>query len=84
MEIKVDCKIETLCGMWSKTIQNHFTNIDMYYRIKLVDGQPEQVKQDKIEKPDSQYEMTTETFFASSRKELTGYLCRNTQFGYLI
>lgn len=58
---------------WNKNLQYHFTDTDEYYTIKLVNGQPEPVIKGKIEKPDIEYIMSTETFIALSKKEISGF-----------
>ncbi|MFX0005612.1 MAG: SCP2 sterol-binding domain-containing protein [Promethearchaeota archaeon] len=58
---------------WNKILQYHFTDIDEYYNLKLVNGQPGPVVEGKIENPDIEYIMSTETFIALAKKEISGF-----------
>ncbi|MFX0031385.1 MAG: SCP2 sterol-binding domain-containing protein [Candidatus Hodarchaeota archaeon] len=58
---------------WNKTLQYYFTDIDEYYVIELVDGNPKPVVKEKLENPDIMYSMSTETFLALNRGEITGF-----------
>ena len=66
-------KVASSFKKWNKTIQYHFTDIDEYYTFKLVDGQPGPIEEGKIENPDIQYTMSTETFIILINKELSGF-----------
>jgi putative sterol carrier protein len=58
---------------WNKTLQYYFTDVDEYYVIELIDGQPQPLVQKKLENPDIMYSMSTDTFLAMSRKEISGF-----------
>ena len=58
---------------WNKTIQYHFTDIDEYYSFKLANGQPDEVVEKKLENPDIEYRMSTDTFVALVKKEVSGF-----------
>jgi putative sterol carrier protein len=58
---------------WSgKVMQYHFTDTGVYYHIRFQDGLPQPAVKDKPEKADVYYEMSSETFLAMSRKEISG------------
>jgi putative sterol carrier protein len=58
---------------WSgKVMQYHFTDTGEYYHIRFQDGLPQPAVKDKPEKADVYYEMSSETFLAMSRKEISG------------
>ena len=57
---------------WNKTLQYYFTDLDEYYVIELVDGNPKPIVQQKLDNPDIMYTMSTETFLALNRGEITG------------
>jgi putative sterol carrier protein len=67
-----DPKVAGSFSKWNKSMQYHFTDLDEYYVIRFMDGQPQPPAKDRVEKPDIQYEMDTETFLAITRKEITG------------
>ena len=58
---------------WNKTLQYYFTDIEEYYVIELVDGKPKEVVKKKLENPDIMYSMSTETFIALNKGEITGF-----------
>jgi len=58
---------------WNKTMQYYFTDLDEYYVIELVDGIPKPIVQEKLEKPDIMYTMSTETFLALNKGEISGF-----------
>ena len=62
---------------WNKTVQYYFPDIDEYYKIVLVNGEPVEISPGESEKPDIKYEMTTETFYAIVSKKLTGMKAYN-------
>lgn len=66
-------KVATSFKKWNKTIQYHFTDIDEYYTFKLVNGQPGPIVEGKIENPDIEYAMSTETFISLVKKEISGF-----------
>ncbi|NHJ40038.1 MAG: SCP2 sterol-binding domain-containing protein [Asgard group archaeon] len=57
---------------WNKTMQYYFPDVDAYFHLKLVDGQPGDVIKGKAEKPEISYEMTTADFFSLNRGEISG------------
>ncbi len=59
-------------GWNGKTMQYLFSDLGEYYSIRFQDGVPGPVEKGKPEKADICYEMTTETFLALARKEMTG------------
>lgn len=58
---------------WNKTLQYYFTDIEEYYVIELVDGIPKEVVKKRLENPDIMYSMSTETFIALNKGEITGF-----------
>ncbi len=58
---------------WNKKLQYHFTDIDEYYVIELVNGQPQPVVKEKLDNPDISYAMSTDTFLKLNRGEITGF-----------
>jgi hypothetical protein len=59
-------------GWSAKTMQYLFTDSGEYYHIAFQDGVPAPAVRGKPGKADIQYELTTETFLAMARKEITG------------
>ncbi|MFX1324768.1 MAG: SCP2 sterol-binding domain-containing protein [Promethearchaeota archaeon] len=57
---------------WNKSFQYYFTDINEYYNFKLINGEPTPIVKGKIERPDIEYTMSTESFMALSRKEISG------------
>jgi len=58
---------------WSgKVMQYHFTDTGAYYHIRFQDGLPQPAVKGKPEKADVTYEMSSQTFLAMSRKEISG------------
>lgn len=58
---------------WSgKVMQYHFADTGRYYHIRFQDGLPQPAVHGKPEKADVFYEMSSTTFLAMSRKELSG------------
>ena len=57
---------------WNKTMQYHFTDIDEYWYIKVIDGQPQDPVKGKVEKPEISYQMSTTDYFALMRDEVKG------------
>ena len=58
---------------WNKKLQYHFTDIDEYYVIELVNGDPQPVKKEKLENPDIMYSMSTDIFLKLNRGEISGF-----------
>lgn len=67
----LDEKVAKSFSGWNKTMQYHFTDTDEYWNIKLIDGKPQPVQQGKVEKPEIEYQMSTDTFIAIHNKELS-------------
>jgi len=44
---------------WNKTMQYYFTDIEEYWYIKLVNGQPEEPVKGQVEKPQISYKIAT-------------------------
>ena len=72
-----DPRISKAFQKWNKTMQYFFTDINEYYKIVLADGEPVEVSQGKADTPDINYEMTTETFYAIVKKEMSGMKAYN-------
>ncbi|MFW9867110.1 MAG: SCP2 sterol-binding domain-containing protein [Candidatus Thorarchaeota archaeon] len=66
-------KVASSFKKWNKTIQYHFTDREEYYSFELVNGQPGSIIEGKIENPDIEYTMSTETFMSLVKKEITGF-----------
>ena len=66
-------KVASSFKKWNKTIQYHFTDREEYYSFELVDGQPRQIVEGKLENPDIEYAMSTETFLSLINKEISGF-----------
>ncbi len=45
---------------WNKTMQYHFTDIEEYWYIKLVNGFPEEPVKGQVEKPEISYKIATD------------------------
>ena len=58
---------------WNKTLQYYFTDINEYFVIELIDGEPQPVKKMKLENPDIMYTMDTDTFLKLNRGEISGF-----------
>ena len=58
---------------WNKTLQYHFTDIDEYYVIELVDGVPQPLEKKKLDNPTIKYTMSVETFLALNKGEVSGF-----------
>ena len=72
-----DEKISKAYKNWNKTVQYYFPDMDEYYKIVLNNGDPVEVSQGKSEKPEIQYEMTTETFLDIVNKKISGMKAYN-------
>lgn len=57
---------------WNKKLQYHFTDIEEYYVIELIDGVPKPLIKEKLENPDIMYSMDTETFLKLNKGEISG------------
>jgi putative sterol carrier protein len=57
---------------WTKTMQYYFTDIEEFWYIRVVNGKPGEPAEGKVEKPEVLYEMSTDTFAAIARREITG------------
>jgi putative sterol carrier protein len=73
----MDERISKAFKKWNKTMEYFFTDIEEYYKIVLVNGEPVEVSEGKAEKADIKYEMSTETFYAIVKKELSGMKAYN-------
>lgn len=58
---------------WNKKLQYHFTDLDEYYVIELVNGDPKPLIKEKLEKPDIMYSMSSDTFIAMNKGEISGF-----------
>ena len=59
-------------GWIGKTMQYLFTDTGEYYHITFQEGVPAPAARGKPAKADIQYELSTETFLAMARREITG------------
>ncbi|HUT79931.1 MAG TPA: SCP2 sterol-binding domain-containing protein [Candidatus Bathyarchaeia archaeon] len=57
---------------WNKTMQYYFPDIDTYWHLTMVNGQPGEPIKGKYDNPEIGYEITTEDFFALNRGEISG------------
>ena len=57
---------------WNKKLQYHFTDIDEFYVIELINGKPKPVIKEKLDDPDIMYSMSTDTFLKLNRGEISG------------
>ena len=57
---------------WNKKLQYHFTDIDEYYVIELINGEPQPLVKEKLEDPDIMYSMSTDTFLKLNKGEISG------------
>ena len=58
---------------WSKKLQYHFSDIDEYYVIELIKGEPQDIVKEKLEDPDIMYSMSTDTFLSLNKGEISGF-----------
>jgi len=58
---------------WNKTLQYYFTDIDEYFVIELICGEPQPVEKKKLENSDIMYSMDTDTFLKLNRGEISGF-----------
>ncbi|MFX1477693.1 MAG: SCP2 sterol-binding domain-containing protein [Promethearchaeota archaeon] len=66
-------KVASSFKKWNKTIQYYFTDREEYYSFKLTNGQPGPIDEGKVETPDIEYTMNTETFMSLVNKEVSGF-----------
>jgi putative sterol carrier protein len=57
---------------WNKIMLYHLTDIDDYYYIKLINGKPEEPRNEKIDNPEITYQMTAGTFMDLMHGKTTG------------
>jgi putative sterol carrier protein len=57
---------------WNRTMQYHFPDIDLFVVLPVVDGVPGDLREGKAEDAEVSYEMSSDTFLAIHRKEITG------------
>jgi hypothetical protein len=57
---------------WNKTMQYYFTDSKEYWCITLINGRPEPLQEGQGENAAIMYEMSTDTFVAITKKELSG------------
>ncbi len=65
-------KVKKSFSKWNRSVLYYFIDKDVYWHFHLVQGEPTNLVQGKIKKPDILYEMSTETFLAIDRKEISG------------
>ena len=58
---------------WNKTLQYHFTDIDEYYVIELVDGVPQPLEKKKLDDPTIKYSMSVDTFIELNSGKVSGF-----------
>ena len=58
---------------WNKKLQYHFTEIDEFYVIELVNGEPKPVIKEQLDDSDNMYSMSTDTFLKLNRVEKSGF-----------
>ena len=58
---------------WNKKLQYHFTDIDEYYVIELINGEPQPLVKEKLDDPDIMYSMSTDVFLKLNRGEISGF-----------
>ncbi|MBN1628137.1 MAG: SCP2 sterol-binding domain-containing protein [Thermoleophilia bacterium] len=68
----LDPRVASSFRGWNKTMQYSFTDTGEHFYFRFVDGAPEQVLRGKAEGAEIMYEMDTSTFFAITRRELSG------------
>lgn len=57
---------------WNKTMQYHFTDIEEYWYIKLVNGLPEEPIKSQVEKPEISYKIATTDWLALMHGKIKG------------
>jgi len=69
-----DAKVAHHFRGWNKAMQYHFTDIDAYYVIRMVNGEAQRSErlEKPLDRPDIAYEMDTETLRAMTRGEISG------------
>lgn len=67
-----DTKVSRHFKGWNKTLQYHFTDIEEYYVIELIDGVPQPLEKKKLDDPTIMYSMSVETFIALNKGEVSG------------
>jgi putative sterol carrier protein len=57
---------------WTRTMQYFFTDIEEFWYVRVVNGKPGEPAEGRVEKPEVLYEMSSDTFAAIARREITG------------
>jgi putative sterol carrier protein len=57
---------------WTRTMQYAFTDTGEFWYLRVVNGKPGEPLVGRVEKPEVLYEMSTDTFAAIARREITG------------
>ena len=57
---------------WTRTMQYHFPDLDLHLIIPVTDGVPGEISEGVAEGAQVSYEMSSDTFLAIHRKEMTG------------
>jgi hypothetical protein len=57
---------------WTRTMQYFFTDIEEFWYIRVVNGKPGEPVEGRVERPEVLYEMSSATFAAIARREITG------------
>jgi hypothetical protein len=65
-------KVVKVFQNWTRTMQYHFPDIDAYFFVTVENGQPGQIQEGETGKAEIRYEMSTDTFLAIARKEISG------------
>jgi putative sterol carrier protein len=69
----LDARVVKDYQSWSgRVMQYHFTDTGRYYHIRFKDGAPQPAQEGKPERADVTYEMSSATFLALTRKEISG------------
>ena len=65
-------KIAAAFKGWSRVMQYHFPDLDLFLAVPVADGVPGEIIEGKVEDAQVVYEMASDTFLAIDRKEITG------------
>jgi hypothetical protein len=65
-------KIASSFRGWNRTMQYHFPDLDLFIALPVIDGIPGDIVERKIDGAQVSYEMSSDTFLAIHRKEITG------------
>jgi len=57
---------------WTRTMQYHFPDLNLFVTLPVTDGVPGEIIEGTAEGAQVNYEMSSDTFLAIHRKEMTG------------